>query len=132
MIEKICKQCQSTFLIYPSAIKRGGLYCSKRCFGDSKIGKKDINHSIRMKGHRNWNKSRGAKKTIVCIECKTTFDFYPTVYKKRKFCSLKCCYKNRIKNPPDIVHYKRIHSWIRKKLGVPQKCAFCNRTDHIN
>ena len=128
MIQRTCKQCKKIFYTTPSEVNRGsGLFCSKRCWGNFKIGKKDIEHSIRMIGHPNWHKGKNAKKTMKCLICQKSFKYYPTVSQHRKFCSFKCFYIYRRKNPIKVIKYKRIHKWIQEQLGKPTKCSYCGK-----
>ena len=79
-----------------------------------------------------------------CIFCKKEFIVQYSLSKIKKYCSIKC-YRNNIKGkssgysswnkglPPEEhprwlgkdVGYQGIHTWVRRKFGRVDHCAFC-------
>ena len=112
---KKCPNCQKVFLIFPSGESK---YCSRKCFGFSKRGKKLTEQqknkiSEKLKGRTPWNKGKkGLFKHTEQQKLKI---------KKRQLGSNNSCWKG------DKVGYKGLHQWIRKNKLIPEFCEDCGK-----
>lgn len=105
-----CLACGKKFHAFQSQIKRGNAkYCSRKCFNVSRIGK-----------------------TKKCPICNKAFYSYRSDDKfgRRKYCSWQCCVKGKREGGHwnwrgDDVGYSGLHTWVKKKLGFPNRCEIC-------
>ena len=74
MIEIICKQCGEKFKVPPSR-KNTAKYCSYKCAGKYKTGKKVSSYKEKI--------------ILICKECNKKFEVLPC-FKDKIFCSNKC------------------------------------------
>lgn len=105
MIKLICQSCNKEFEVW-GYMKNIRKFCSKRCYGDSLIGKK---------GKMQVMKKIIIKPKMICGTCGQEFEInFPCRKKVRKFCSLECAYGNR---EVDIRH---------KNNRIKKNCLICN------
>lgn len=100
-------------------------YCSKPCQSIGRQGESHANYKPR--------KDIAIWKTITC-PCGKLFKKRESTVKanRGKFCSKNCVYKYAMvrgeqhHNWKEDVGYVALHSWVKRKLGKPMKCEFCN------
>jgi hypothetical protein len=69
----------------------------------------------------------------VCGICNQTFLTYPSHVLRRKYCSHICGAKaTRNGWKGDGVGYVGLHTWVKKQLGQPRECKFCNKVEFNN
>lgn len=115
-IKKICKQCGREKFFMPSRAKKNKGFCSRKCMGENRI--------IRI------------KKT--CPECGKIYLAENQNERRRFFCSPKCSYANRKKQPSSRKQYfetncaycnKQLFRW---RFELKRKHSFCNSKCQIN
>lgn len=145
-MNKNCKSCQRSFYLKPSRIER--TYCSPNCYYVSlekpKLPKvcracnknyEVIPSSVASKycsQECSW-RAQITEVDKICKVCDKQFAVDLSQSKTRVHCSKKCSNLGLLgdKNvgwAGDRVGYNALHSWVRKTLGVPQKCEFCETT----
>lgn len=110
MLNKVCMICKKIFKVYEHR-KNSAKYCSLKCRNESY---KDMHFSKKTEFYKGqiFSKIRNKKisKALLgvirvnrikkeCLTCHNVFEIIPSLDKKRKYCSLKCFYKdpNQIK-----------------------------------
>lgn len=81
-----------------------------------------------------WNKGKLIERT--CATCGKVFFKHPCRIKVGKgiFCSHSCHNRARLGEKHgqwkgDKVGYDALHTWVRRRLGKPLKCEFCDKTE---
>jgi len=108
-IQKICKRCGKSFMIWSSRVKRGrGIFCSKKCRDTKQV-----------------NNCFNCGKLFLRPQCLINIGW-------NKYCSKKCKdIKQKKENHPrwkgDEVSYGGLHDRVRAQRGRPHKyaCADC-------
>lgn len=96
MIKRNCLICNNEFFTVQSAIDIGkGKFCSKKCYGLSKKGKKTNHNKLFKKGHKPWNKG---------IKWKEMSNEKHHMWKG------------------DKANYHTIHDWLKRNFGKASKC----------
>ena len=122
--ETICQNCGKGFYVWPSVLKKNaGKLCSQKC---RKFGKE-----------------------FQCNICnKKFYRSKAHIKNETPYCSRNCFSKSRIGQPVwnkgkrywqitgkvhhmwkgDSVGYDALHDWVRRNLGRPDTCEFCEKT----
>lgn len=125
-----CLVCGGQFYCPPSRKAIGhGKYCSTKCMGEAKKGKKDPNLTYKLpKGNVPWNKGRGRRDTF-CGNCGQALSVLDSQGGQgTRFCSRECAY-NAARLPDDQLGYSGIHNRVRERYGAPSECEHCGTTD---
>lgn len=102
MIETICKQCNIKFMQTKDSFNKGGKYCSRQCYYNSKKGKPSSN-----KKEVQYN---------ICSYCKAQFEVGNSsgIKKTQVFCNRKCQYTSNIKHNDK----REIPELLKARLGM--------------
>ena len=124
-----CMICAKGFYCPPSRKAQGyGKYCSKKCMGTAKRGKRDPNLTYcPPKGNTPWNKGKGRRDTT-CGHCGTPISVLDSQGRSEiRFCS-KSCHYAAARLPDSELSYQALHDRIRERYGTPSECENCGDT----
>lgn len=124
-----CIICAAGFYTPPSIkTKGGGKFCTRKCMGVFKKGKKDPNLTHKFpKGNIPWNTGAGEWQKVKCINCTSEFETLKS--QNQRFCSKACA--DAIKRVVDRskMTYGTLHAHIRREFGTPSICENCKTTE---
>lgn len=120
-----CLICASTFYAPPSIkAKGGGKFCSKKCMGKFKTGKKDPNLTHKFpKGSIPWNAGKGQWIKKPCKNCNTEIETLAS--QNQTFCSKVCANAFARITDRSKMTYGTLHYRVKQMYGTPSKCENC-------